>query len=50
MFLVKSVKITDNTTNNVILEAYPALNNGKACLYDVVNKVYYEGTGEFEVE
>lgn len=50
MFLVKSVKITDNTTNNVILEAYPALNNGNACLYDVVNNVYYEGTGDFEVE
>lgn len=50
MFLVKSVKITDNTNNKTILEAYPALNNGKACLYDIVNNVYYEGTGDFEVE
>ena len=50
MFLVMSVKIIDNTTNKAILEVYPALNNGKACLYDVVNNVYYEGTGEFEVE
>lgn len=50
MFLVKSIKITDNTNNKTILEAYPALNNGKACLYDVVNNVCYEGTGDFEVE
>lgn len=50
MFAVKSVKITSISTNKTILEAYPALNNGKACLYDVVNNVYYEGTGDFEVE
>lgn len=50
MFAMKYVKITDITTNNTILEAYPALKDGKACLYDVVNNVYYEGTGDFEVE
>lgn len=50
MFVIKSIKITSISTNKTILEAYPALNNGKACLYDVVNNVYYEGTGDFEVE
>lgn len=50
MFVIKSIKITSISTNKTILEAYPALNNGKACLYDVVNNMYYEGTGDFEVE